>query len=128
MATTSTVPFDIGRPSDVDITSIRSLSEDLRKAYRKNLFERSACTVPNGPYPCEWRGTGWCQLTFPRETVDLKYTVFGMHLGLDVVVTSLKGNGKVDVIGKSEYFDVTDGKMKIQENGWKTQISGKGPS
>ena len=122
-----TVPFDLGRPLEDDVNQIKALKKTQRDQFRDTLDQRMKFVFPIGPYPCKWQGTGWCQLTFAKDSAVLKYVIFGPHWGLDVKVDSLKENGMVDVIGVSEYFDAVAGRMKIQELGWRAQVSGKGP-
>ena len=58
-------------------------------------------------------GLGWCQLWFLEDSVELNYCIFGMHIGLDVRVKSLRPDGKVEVWARSEEYDHTDKCMKL---------------
>ena len=85
--------------------------------------------VPHGRYPCNLgsKGVGWVQVTIMKESADIRYRIFGLHVSLGIEVQSLRRDGKVQVWAQGEEFDYKARKMKLQPDneGWSFLMTAK---
>ena len=111
-----TVPFPLGKPPRAEYERIMSLGLAEKNKFKEELNAAQKTEVPYGPYPCNEKsfGLSWCQISFLPDSVKLEYIIFGMHLGLTVRVTSLRRDGKVSVWARSEEYDPSNRRMKVQ--------------
>ena len=110
-----TVPWELGCPTPYsEYCRIRDLPLNERKKRRTQLEAALKDPFPYRNYPhFHTTGLGWCQLWFLEDSVELNYCIFGMHIGLDVRVKSLRPDGKIEVWARSEEYDHTVKCMKL---------------
>ena len=89
--------FKVGRPSPTRHQEILLMPPAKKQQFNGRLNKMAAEKCPHGPHPCHVKGSGWCQLNFMEESVELSYGIHGMHLGVDIHVKSKRGDGKVEV-------------------------------
>ena len=120
--TAFTVPYVVRKLTPMEWAKLRDTPTEEAVKRRKKLDLKVKDPVPHDRYPCNLKskGLGWCQVTIMKESADLKYRIFGMHIGLSVEVTSLRDDGQVQIWAQGEEYDATDMEMKLQpENeGW----------
>ena len=112
----------------LELEKVVRLSEEGREKWKDRVLATIGQKVPLGPYPWNWKGTGWVQLTFVEADIKLAYHHYGGFCkGITVGVEAVKAKKvpTVTVTGLSEYFDEVEGKMKLQEEGWRAQVPGK---
>ena len=71
--------FIVGRPSPTRHQEILLMPPAKRKQFKDKLDKMVQEECPYGPYPCHVKGSGWCQLNFMEESVELSYGIHGMH-------------------------------------------------
>ena len=120
--TAFTVPYVVRKLTSMEWAKLRDTPSEEAVKRKKKLELKVKDPVPCGRYPCNLKskGLGWCQVTIMKESADLKYRIFGMHVGLSVEVTSLRDDGQVQIWAQGEEYDATDMELKLQpENeGW----------
>ena len=113
--TAYTVPYVVRQLTPMEWVKLRDTPSEEAVKRKKKLELKVKDPVPHGRYPCNLKrkGLDWCQVTIMKESAELKYRIFGIHVALSVEVNSLRSDGNVQMWVQGEEYDTTDMTMKF---------------
>ena len=83
-----TVPYVVRKLTGVEWAQLRDVPDEEKVKRKKKLNLKVKDAVPFGRYPCNLsaKGVGWCQATIMKDSAQLRYVIFGMHMSLSIDV------------------------------------------